>query len=179
MSFHRDRSHVSLGFLPEFHAKTQSANRLSVPITIPALTNILAPDDEDRVLCPVRALSCYLRRTAPIRGTKRRLFISVNPRYGADIGKNTLARWLRSVVQRAYTASRLVLHDAVRAHETRAVSTTLAEAHGLSLETLMAAASWRAEATFTQHYLRDISQSTLDGSHNVRAAVLAQTALGL
>ena len=82
-------------FLPEFLAKNKVPGSLSPVIVIPALTSILCEDDEDRFLCPVRALKQYLTRTRPFRGKyHRRLFISYNPDYTSDISLQSLSRWI-------------------------------------------------------------------------------------
>ena len=57
ITFESDGS-VSLRFLPEFLSKNQVPGNLSPIIPLRPLTSILAPDDPDRALCPVRALRC-------------------------------------------------------------------------------------------------------------------------
>ena len=97
---------LSLRFLPEFLAKNQTPGSASPVLVIPALTSILARDDEDRLNCPVRAISAYLQRTKSLRqATHRRLFISLNPDHPSDISLSTLSRWLREVIKAAYSAS--------------------------------------------------------------------------
>ena len=94
---------MSLHFLPNFLAKNQSPGEVSPIIFIKPLTSILGPDDEDRLLCPVRGLQHYRRRSSLFRSvTQRGLFISLNPDYNKDISKVTLARWLARVIRRAY-----------------------------------------------------------------------------
>ena len=94
---------VSLRFLPEFLAKNQVPGSPSPTIFIRPLMTILGPDDEDRLLCPVRALRVYLRRSRPLRSPSlRRLFVSYNPSYDEDISKVTLARWISETIKRAY-----------------------------------------------------------------------------
>ena len=53
--------------------------------TCDPLSDLFNYDDADSLLCPVRALQHYLRRTASFRAYKRRLFISINPKYRRDI----------------------------------------------------------------------------------------------
>ena len=90
-------------FLPEFLAKNRVPGFLSPVIVISALTSILCEDDEDRFLCPVRALKQYLKRTRPFRGkSHRRLFISYNPEYSSDISLQSLSRWIMEVIKSAY-----------------------------------------------------------------------------
>ena len=86
---------ISLRFLPEFLAKNQQAGATSPVVFIHPLSSLLTPDDEDNYLCPVRALRRYLLVNRARRNSGlRRLFISLNLGYNADIGAPTLARWV-------------------------------------------------------------------------------------
>ena len=76
----------SLRFLPEFLAKNRSPGDPSPVILIKPLTSILCPDDEDRTLCPVRALRIYPRRICALH-----LFISWNKGYAQDIRRVAVA----------------------------------------------------------------------------------------
>ena len=72
---------ISLNFLQDFIAKNQTPGSESPSIFIDSLSRILCPDDEDRYLCPVRALRVYLKRTKAFRTNQKRLFISHNVDY--------------------------------------------------------------------------------------------------
>ena len=101
IAFESDGS-ISLWFLPEFFAKNQQPGTTSPVVVIHPLSSILAPDDEDNYLCPVRTLRRYLlvnraRRTSGLR----RLFISLNRGYNADIRAPTFARWVSEAVEKA------------------------------------------------------------------------------
>ena len=107
IAFEPDGS-ISLRFLPEFLAQNQQPGTTSSVVFI-RLSSLLAPDDEDNYLCPVRALRRYLlvnraRRNAGLR----RLFISLNLGYNADIRAPTLARWVSEVVVKGYATRDLV-----------------------------------------------------------------------
>ena len=73
----------------QFVPKTQLGNEgcaVLQPVVIKALSRILAPDmEEDRVLCPVRALRFYLDRTKGVRGERKRLFVAFKKGYTKDI----------------------------------------------------------------------------------------------
>ena len=64
-------------YLPEFIAKTDTeAHRTPWEFQIKSLATIVSEEDEERLLCLVRALSHYLHRTASdIR--PRNLFLTV------------------------------------------------------------------------------------------------------
>lgn len=172
VSFEPDGS-VSLRFLPEFRAKTHRPGDQSPLTVVKPLTSILAPDDADRDLCPVRSLRRYLRRSRPLRSpTHRRLFVSLNPGNPKDVRKSTLARWLVTVIKMAYTAANRQI-DHPRAHEIRAWSTSLALEHNVPTQLILAAASWRSVNTFTDFYLRDVTRESEDGTHGIAACVVA------
>lgn len=165
-----------LSFLPEFRAKNQGAAELSPKIRIPPLCSILAPDDEDRYLCPVRALRHYISFVTPRPGPCRKLFVSVNPNHARDVSKSTLARWVKKVVQLAYEHAGLAL-PASNAHELRAWSASLAMAQSVAISDILSAAYWKSENTFTNFYLRDVSLTRQDGSYGIGSVVAAQRAL--
>ena len=177
IAFERDGA-VSLRFLPEFLAKNQVPGVPSPIVRLPALTSILGGDDEDRLLCPVRALRFYLQRVRPFRrATQRRLFISYNPDFPSDISLQTLSRWLKLVIQQAYQSS--ALPPSTHVHEIRAWSASLAFQHSVPLNSILEAAYWRSVSSFTQYYLRDTHRTREDGSIGLSSAVVAQTAVSL
>ena len=164
---------VCLNLLPEFRAKNQAANVASDPIVVKSLCEILGPDDKDRCLCPVRCLKAYLRRTSALRGRRRKLFLSVNPNYSQDIRVATISRWIVSVIKDAYKDS-ADQPLSTKAHEVRALSTSLALSRGVSVHSILRAAYWRGRMTFVAHYLRDLEVVSQDGQASFSALVLAQ-----
>ena len=66
-----------LSYLPDFVAKTETpTNPLPREFVLISLSDSVGLDDEERLLCPVRALRWYLHRTrSPSR--PRHLFLSV------------------------------------------------------------------------------------------------------
>ena len=164
--------------LPEFLAKNQSPGDLSPVIHIKPFTSILCPDDEDRTLCPVRALRIYRRQTSVLCATRRHLFIPWNKGYAQDIRRSSVSWWLAQVISAAYVRSGSDLPGVVsRPHEVRAWASSLVFAHSRSLRDIMEAAYWCLQATFIQFYLRDVSCLQDDGSHGVVSAVVAQQAV--
>ena len=174
ISFNKDLSSVTLNFLPEFRAKNQANSELSQSFSIPGLQALLCPDDTDKFLCPVRALSIYLHRTKGIRHNKRRLFISLNPNYDRDVQKGTIVRWIRTLIQLLFAQCASSLSpSSFRAHETRAIAASLAVDVGASLDSVMKMAFWKSETTFLNFYVRDVSQQCLDNSFSLGPAVFA------
>ena len=160
---------VTLQFAPDFVAKTQIPGRPETsygPIVLPALSQILDRQDDDMVLCPIRSLREYLRRTESSRPTCPRLFISTNTKKPRSIVKNTISYWIRKVILSAYKTANSDQIDIVKvkAHEVRALATSLAFSRSMSLNDVMSAASWRCRTTFVSHYLRDCTHTYMDTS---------------
>ena len=172
--FARHNSSVTLAFLPEFRAKNQSVTELSQPFTIPGLRPLLCSDDTDIALCPVRCLKAYLARTKASRHGKRRLLVSINQKYPRDIQKGSVSRWLRALIRLAYDESSASLPPCpIRAHETRAISSSLAVATGAPLTSVLRAGYWKRQTTFLNFYLRDLAVHRLDNSSAIGPAVFA------
>ena len=173
---HESDGSTTLRFLPEFLAKNQRPGEVLTPIHLRPLTSILAPDDIDRFLCPVRALRAYLRRSRPLRSPQhRRLFVSFNPEFKRDITKATLSRWIAATIKDAYRAFDISLPTGnPRAHEVRALSASMAASHRLPLHAILEAAFWRSEDSFINFYLRDTAHLRDDGSRGIGAVVVAQ-----
>ncbi|XP_064103807.1 uncharacterized protein LOC135213673 [Macrobrachium nipponense] len=66
-------------FVNEFLAKNESpSNPWPKSFVLKGLSNIVGPmEEEEYLLCPVRALKCYLSRTQSVRGNSDRLWCSV------------------------------------------------------------------------------------------------------
>ena len=119
----------------------------------------LVGQEEEALLCPVRALRAYLDRTGPLVGPGvSRLFVS--PRFPSNpASKNALTAMTKAVIREAHIqlCPDLLPVLKVKAHELRGVSTTLAFKRNLSLQAVMEAAQWRCQSVFASHYLKDIS----------------------
>ena len=104
-AFEPDAS-MSLCFLPHFLAKSQLPGSSSRVISVRSLCSILATDDEDCLLSPIRALRAYRKRTEALCSKWRRLLLSWNKNYRYDIRRSTVSRWLREVTTAAYARPR-------------------------------------------------------------------------
>ena len=124
----------------------------------------LVGQEEEALLCPVRALRHYLDRTRPLVGQgMSRLFVS--PRYPTrQASKNALANLTKDLIREAHESLQpdLLPILKVKIHELRGVSTTLAFKKNLSLKTVMEAAQWRCHSVFASHYLKDVELSYED-----------------
>ena len=169
-----DNYSVDLNFLPEFRAKNQKSMVLSKPFSITSISNILNDDDADNLLCPVRALRQYLRSTSSFRQGKRRLFVSIRPQYKKDISKSTISRWIKTIIILAYDHHSSHLGNLnVKAHELRAISSSLSAMLGTPVEAIMRSAYWSAQTTFLNYYIWDIQHLCRDGHLSFAPAVFA------
>lgn len=71
-----------------------------VPVVIPALSG--GKGCSGSLLCPVRALRIYLRKTKNFRRGRKRLFISYVKSYDKEICPSTTSRWIVDNVRFAY-----------------------------------------------------------------------------
>ena len=118
------------------------------------------------LLCPVRAMRLYLKRTLPLRsGQQGRLFLSTG-RSKKVVSKNTISFWLRETIRRAYEASGQETNTLrVRAHEVRGIAPTLLFRRNFAVEQVLRAGVWKSQTTFSSFYLRDIAHKSLDTFH--------------
>ena len=148
-----------LSLVLDFRAKNDTkCQRLGRDFLIKDLVSLVG-QEEEALLCPVRALKMYIRRTEKLVGPNmNRLFVS--PRHpDRPASKNALSFFIRDVIREAHVELRpdLVPVLKVKTHELRAVSTSLAFKHNLSLQSVMEAAQWRCNSVFASHYLKDVS----------------------
>ena len=136
---------------PSFLAKNQTADFLPAPIFL-AKIDSFSSISEDKVWCPVRALRHYLRRTAPLRGSCTALFI-VSRRPFGRASRDTISRWIVNAIGLSSSGS---TGPRPRAHQVRAMSTSMALYKGVPLEEILQAAAWKSSNTFISSYLRDV-----------------------
>ena len=165
---------ASLKFTPGFLAKNQPPDVPSPPVFIKALAPLLCPDDLDKLLCPIRCLKMYVKRTRHLRShNKKRLFVSPLEGKHSDITVASISRWIKNTIREAYSKTDAI-PDNVKAHEVRAWASSLAWAHNTSLKDIMEAAYWFGRPTFFQFYLRDVSHTNMDGSHGISLVAAQQ-----
>ena len=71
-----------------------------------------------------------------------------------------ISRWIALAVRRAYLSQERTLPEAVRAHELRALSASLAYVNGISLDDIKQSLYWRSDGIFQSAYLRSMSAAT-------------------
>lgn len=116
------------------------------------------------LLCPVRALSCYVARTAALRRSQR-LFVHYREHsQGHPLSKQRLSHWLCEAVSQAYLSSGMDPPGSIRAHSTRGISSSTALHGGMTVEDICTAASWSSPCSFIRFYLRDVSRFSMTHS---------------
>lgn len=103
---------------------------------------------EDRLVCPVRALRYYLSRTKTLQNSQRLFISSVAPH--APVSKDTISRWIKSLISLHSQPS-----ERVRAHDVQAHATSKTWFAGIPLEDIIKAAGWKMPSSFVSHYLTD------------------------
>ena len=168
-----------------FIAKNQLARdgtAVLQPIVIPSLSATLGRDlNEDRSLCPVRALRYYLDRTKDLRGNRELLFISHRHGHKTEIHKNTISSWLVQTIRHClqHCTDEAATLCRVKSHDIRALAASWAFKSGVALDDVMKACSWKAHNTFTSFYLKDVSLSNPEGQISLGPVVAAQQTLHL
>ena len=161
-----------------FHAKNQLPTRAPDSIKIPKLSNFCARNDSfSQLLCPIRAIKVYLKRTKILRKNRNRLFIPT--REDHDINKSTISKWVKYTIKHAYKAistSQIKLLK-IRAHELRALSASWAYLNFIPLDEIIKAAVWSNSSIIASHYLRDFSSQT-SNLHDIGPGVVAQKVVG-
>ena len=76
-----------------------------------------------------------------------------------EICKNTISSWLKKTILLAYEHSSEETNRIynVKAHEVRAMASSLAFLSNVAMEDLLTACTWKNHSTFTSFYLRDLT----------------------
>ena len=136
------------------------------PMEIAALSQSVGTDRDENLLCPVRCLQLYLRRTKILRRESRRkkLIISYEETYTKEISLGTVSRYIKQCIVLCHSESnnlaneQVLLLAHVTAHQVRAVAASMVSFEGASLSECLEVGSWMAHNTFTSFYLRDLSE---------------------
>ena len=145
---------LSLSYLPEFVAKTESErNPLPCSFLVRSLKDFVGDLPEDRLLCPVWAVRVYLRCMEAMRPRPRTLFVSPSCPSRA-LSKNALSYVIRRVIIDSGAAG-----DGIspRTHSVRGVATSVLFRRNWSVSRVLEAATWKSNPVFASFYLRDVS----------------------
>ena len=150
-----------LEYLPEFHPKTdRPENPVPRDYEVKALSTIVGRYDEERLLCPVRALRYYLQETNKLEMRPRNLFVALRKKE-KPISKNGISYLLRETIKEAHISqpTREYPRGDIRAHSIRGIATSLNFMKNKSFTSVMEAATWRGNSIFVSHYLKDVSRT--------------------
>ena len=147
-------SDTCLSYIPEFLAKTEcSSNPLPRSFVVKSLSDFAAGLTDDLLLCPVRALRRYLRRTSSIQSRPRCVFVSPRSPSRA-MSKNGISYFLREVICEAGACREVSVP--IRVHNIKEISTSTAFFKNWSVSSVLTAASWRSNSVFAAFHLRDL-----------------------
>ena len=99
-------------------------------------------------VCPVKLFKKYIDATKSLRGSTTCLFITKSKPY-RPASKDTLARWIKSVLHNAGIDMTIFTP-----HSTRSASTS--KATKVSIETVLKTGGWRSMRTFANYYYKQI-----------------------
>ena len=111
---------------------------------------------------PVRALRYYhryLTQHPELRKDRRHLFVPIKDNNaGKELSAYTISRWICTTIVDFHAAiqNSRNLSGSVKAHELRAVATSLQPFNKVDLHSVMKAGRWSSGGTFTSFYLRDL-----------------------
>ncbi|XP_077367945.1 uncharacterized protein LOC144013224 [Festucalex cinctus] len=158
LRWHPDGAGVTLWPNTAFIPKVLSGSRSNQPLRLKRYVPTPADGgDRPELLCPGRALQCYIDATAGMR-TSAQLFVCYGgPTKGSALSKQRLSHWVVDAIRHSYLLSGRPLPSGVRCHSTRSIATSWAALRGVSLEDICAAASWATPCTFSRFYSVDVA----------------------
>ena len=124
---------------------------------LPPIELLAYPANEK--LCIVTMIRKYINFTSKLRQSETRLFISFSKPHKA-VSTDTLARWIKTGLANAGIDT-----NKYSAHSTRAASVSAASQRGIPVDTIMKAAGWTQETTFSKFYRKktdNMAQGLLD-----------------
>lgn len=112
---------------------------------------------EDQSIDPVHCLGLYVHATDTLRSevNEHRLFIgSVKPH--KPVTGSTIARWIKKQLEEAGVDT-----STFSAHSTRGAAASKAATLGVPIQSILSAADWASESTFSRFYRREVAEPTV------------------
>jgi len=111
---------------------------------------------DDPSIDPVKTLREYYRFTEQFRneGNSKLLLIGLSKPHKL-VGRSTVGHWIKNLLKDAGVDA------SFSAHSTRSAAASKAARAGLPNNSILLAASWREESTFTKFYRRDVIQPSV------------------
>ena len=116
----------------------------------PAFTLDLLPYPPDRRLCVLTVLNEYVLRTVSCRGNETALLLSFT-RPHAKVSRDTIARWIRTVMAEAGVDTAVF-----KAHSTRAAATSKAASLHVPVDQILKVGGWSTAGTFGRFYKKPV-----------------------
>lgn len=151
---HKVILYPDISFLP----KVVTDFHMNQPIVLPALSPSPSNDTEWSLysLDVRRALAFYISHTSSFRKSHA-LFVSCcGNKRGNAVSSQTISKWIVHAIHLTYELARTPLPVPVKAHSTRALSTSMAFMRGVAIPDICRAATWLAPSTFVNHYRLDV-----------------------
>lgn len=147
---HSVRLRPDIRFLPKIVSDFHVSTDIVLPDFYPAPAT-----DEHRLwhtLDVRRALLFYVHRTKPLANDGGLFVCYSGSQKGRLVSSQRLSRWITSTIELAYTLQKVPIPSRLTAHLTRAMATSMALWHGVSLQDICTAATWASPNTFIRHY---------------------------
>ena len=154
---HREGTSFFHTFLSLWQTET-GLNPIPREFRLCSLSSAVGHEDDEHLLCPVKAVNCYIRLTSS-SCRPRNLFVSVrNPK--RPISKAAISSFLWDTVKAAHESfpEDLCPLFKVRAHDIRGIATSMLLWKNCSIAFILEAACCRAHSVFVDCYLRDIQR---------------------
>ena len=149
---------VTLYFSPEFMRKNQRPNQVNDPWNIPAVPT--GKPDFGAPNCPVRVLRYYHRymnEHLELRKGRPCLFIPFKDNNaGKELSAASISRCICITIVENTLQNSKSIPGKVKAHEVRAVATSLQLFNKVDLQAVIKARRCSSGGTFTSFYLRDL-----------------------
>ena len=166
---------IKLILNPAFIPKVNSdANRQKETFLAPFCSGVRGSDSDLYKLCPCRAIKFYIQATRLFRKTDQFFVCYSGPRKGEAASKMTIARWIRTCIQKAYVSLGKPLPTGLKAHQTRSVAASWAQFNGTSMLDICNTATWSDQCTFARHYQLNLAGQSASArfANNVLQTVL-------
>ena len=145
-----------LSYLPMFLAKTETTdNPLPRSFPLKSLGDFVGDMEEELLVCPVRCLKLYLKKTSQFINRPKSLFVSPS-KNDKPLSKNAISFFLRDLISQ-YGPLQSYEGPGLRAHSVRSMATSLAFAKNCAVPKILEAATWRSNSVFTSFYLKELA----------------------
>lgn len=112
-----------------------------------ALRSFRIPRNDAKAICPVDCMGLYTIQTDPVRSCEY-LFLSKSSPH-SKASASTIGRWVKGYLSKAGIPTEIF-----SAHSTRSAAASKAFALGVPLDSILKAADWSSQTTFTRFYHR-------------------------